>query len=235
MSVEDFEDLLEERELGKDGNAVQQLFGLYTSSNSRAATPWRNWLPPSIFYDGELDYQWGSCANIQAADNQSAEQGSVVTASITKMAHYVDDPPSFSTNGNRFYGQPSRPEQALNAAPVLIQQNWSRLSFESPCRENISPKGVSRFKNASEAGNLSSLKTVPYIDENEREETCIATSIPKFTEIVNRSPAGRLARGFEQKSVYHLLKRRNLQAMFERQTSNSDSHVYNKRSYGEPD
>jgi hypothetical protein len=83
----------------------------------------RNWLPPSIFYDGDLDYQWGSCANIQAADNQSAEQGSVVTASITKMAHYVDDPPSFSTNGNKFYGQPSRPEQALNAAPVLIQQN----------------------------------------------------------------------------------------------------------------
>jgi hypothetical protein len=97
--------------------------------------------------------------------------------------------------------QPSRPEQALNAAPVPIQQNWSRLSFESACRENTSPKGVSRFKKASEAGNLPSLKTVPNIDENEREEASITTSIPKFTEIVNRSPAGKLARRFEQKSV----------------------------------
>jgi hypothetical protein len=48
---------------------------------------------------------------------------------------------------------------------------------------------------------LSSLKRVPDIDENEREEACIATSIPKFTEIVNRSPAGKLARRFERKSV----------------------------------
>jgi hypothetical protein len=201
MSAEDFEDLLEEGKLGKDGNAAQHLFEVYTSSSSRAATPLRNWLPPSIFCDGDLDYQWGSCANIQAADNQSAEQGSVVTASITKMAHYVDDPPSYSTNGNSFYGQPSRPEQALNAAPVPIQQNWSRLSFESACRENTSPKGVSRFKKASEAGNLSSLKTVPSIDENEHEEACIAASIPKFAEIANRSPAGKLASGFGQKSV----------------------------------
>jgi hypothetical protein len=58
MSAEDFEDLLEEGEMGKDGNVVPQLFGLYTSSSSRAATPLRNWLPPSIFYDGDLDYQW---------------------------------------------------------------------------------------------------------------------------------------------------------------------------------
>lgn len=70
------------------------------------------------------------------------------------------------------------------------------------------PKGVSKFKKASAEGNLSSLKTVPNIKENEREETCVATCIPQFTEIVNRSPAGKLARGFEQKGVKPLTAKR---------------------------